>query len=81
MSETKQTEGMTTDAIDNARTGYQVAIDMWGEMGNEVWAKFNVMLVANSIVIAVVGVVLTSPRVSPTLTIFLPVVGIILCLL
>jgi hypothetical protein len=81
MSEAEQRERTPSDQTYNARIGYQVAIEMWAHSGEEVWARFNVMLVANSIIIAVVGVALTSQRALPALTVLLPVVGIILCLL
>lgn len=74
-------EGISSDQLENARAAYQVAIEMWGQLGQEVWAKYNVMLVANSIVIAVVGLAFTSTRPLPSLIAYLPIVGIILCLL
>jgi len=43
-------------ATENAKVGYQVAIELWIYEGELVWSKFNVMLVANSIVLALVVV-------------------------
>jgi len=70
-----------TDAIrtENARIGYQAAVDLWTYEGEQVWNRSNVMLVANSIVVAVIGLVITSQRPVPVLTVVLPITGLILC--
>ena len=44
------------NTLENARVGYTKAVDLWIYMGGEVWSRFNVMLVANSIVLAAVGI-------------------------
>ena len=64
---------------ENARVGYQAAVDLWTYEGEQSWARFNVMMVANSIVIAVIGVALTSQSPLPVLTVVLPIVGLVLC--
>ena len=65
--------------IENARVGYQVATNLWVYEGETLWSKFNAFLVANSIVLASIGL---SMAVSSRLAVFsigMPVVGIILC--
>jgi hypothetical protein len=68
--------------IENARVGYQAAINLWTYQGREIWARFNVMLVANSILIGVIGLDITNHP-TPTLSIFswiLSFFGIFICL-
>ena len=40
---------------EDLRLGYQSAIALWTYEGNLVWSKFNAMLVANSVVAAIIG--------------------------
>lgn len=64
---------------ENARVGYQVATNLMVYEGKTLWSKFNALLVANSIVLASIGLSMT---VSNRLEIFskgMPIVGIILC--
>lgn len=49
-------------ALENIRIGYQVAVDLWGIDNQAHWARFSSMLVANSIIIGVIGLVLTSNK-------------------
>ena len=42
--------------LDNARVGYQVAVSLWIHEGELIWSKFNALLVANSIILAAIGV-------------------------
>lgn len=63
----------------NILTGYQAAINLWMYQGEQVWARFNIMLVANSIVVAAIALAITSQDPLPIFTEFLPIVGIILC--
>lgn len=64
---------------EDARTGYQAAVDLWTYEGEQNWARFNVMLVANSIIIAVLGLTLTSQERLASMSIVLSIVGLILC--
>jgi len=67
---------------DSPLVGYQAAIDLWIYMGNQGWDRFNVMLTANAIIIASIGIAMTSnQKLSPTFSIILSVAGFILCLL
>ncbi len=69
------------DAVrrENALIGYQMAISLWTYQGEGGWTTFNVMLVANSIVIAVIGFAITSERPLLVFTLVLPIVGLLLC--
>jgi len=64
---------------ENALAGYQVAIDLWMNQGNQGWARFSVMLVVNSIIIASIGLVGTSQRQQPLLLFLLPIAGLLIC--
>jgi len=45
---------------ENIRTEYQVAVNLWGNIVNSSWSRFNAMLVANSVIITAIGVLLTN---------------------
>jgi hypothetical protein len=62
---------------ENARVGYQSAIALWTYQGNLNWSRFNVMLTANSIILAVIGVAFTSQRSLPVFTLSLPLLGLV----
>src|SRR5262249_14888563 len=64
----------------DAQAGYQAAVALWVYEGNLVWAKFNALLVANSIVLAIYGLALGAAKVSRAFIICLPLAGIVLCL-
>jgi hypothetical protein len=66
--------------IEDARIGYQIAINLWSSEGEENWARFNVMLVANSVIIAVIGLTITNQPPIPSISIGMSVVGLILCI-
>ena len=80
MSESKPST-VDVDSIrrENALIGYQMAISLWTFQGEQSWARFNIMLVANSIVIAVIGLAFTSQRPVAVFTLLLPIVGLLLC--
>jgi hypothetical protein len=65
--------------IENARIGYQVAVGLWIYEGDENWARFNVMLVANSIILGVIGLVVTSAQPKLSISFLMSIVGLILC--
>jgi hypothetical protein len=79
MNQVQQPGGPPSGEKDDARVGYQVAVQMWAQTGQELWARFNIMLVANSIFMAVVGLNFTIQHPVPSLGVFLPVLGVILC--
>jgi hypothetical protein len=66
--------------IETAHVGYQVAVSLWSHAGNEVWTRFNMMLVANSIIIAVIGIALSAQRNLNLLTASMSATGIALCI-
>ena len=76
---------------ENARVGYQVAVELWKLEREQNFARFNVMLLANSIIVSVIALILTSQfsssvsRVAqifmPSLIVFLSVMGIVLCIM
>lgn len=79
MAEVQQPEEELTAAqLENARLGYQAAISMWSYYGEGLWAKYSAMLVANSIVLAAVGLVYASQDPLPVLAWALPIVGLLL---
>jgi hypothetical protein len=64
--------------LENARVGYQAALDHVAFYGEKIWAIFNAMIVANSIVVAGVVVILSQPTLK-ILKMLLPVIGLLLC--
>jgi hypothetical protein len=66
--------------IEDARIGYQIAVDLWTYEGEQNWARFNVMLVANSVIIAVIGLAVTNQEPLPSISFGMSVVGLILCI-
>lgn len=64
----------------NASIGYQMAISLWAYQGQQVGARFNIMLVANSIVIAAIALALTSRSSMSVFTKILPIAGVFLCI-
>ncbi|WP_435156064.1 RipA family octameric membrane protein [Amycolatopsis sacchari] len=72
--------GASTVNPTDAQVGYQAAVSLWASEGNMVWAKFNALLVANSIVLAIYGLALGSAKVSRAFIIGLPIAGIVLCM-
>jgi hypothetical protein len=64
---------------ENAQIGYQVATTLWAYGGQLVWSKFNAMLVANSIVLATIGLAISSQHALPIFTIVMPIAGLIFC--
>ena len=64
---------------ETALVGYQVAVDLWTNEGQQEWAMFNGMLVVNSILIAVIGLAITAQEPLPWLALLLSVLGLSLC--
>ncbi len=63
---------------ENIRAGYKATIDLWNTAGNQNWSRFNAMLVANTVVFAVIGQLMARTIVLPIPWV-LPIVGLILC--
>jgi hypothetical protein len=60
---------------------YQVAVQLWAHCGDEVWQRFNVMIVVNSLIISFIGFIISSANSLKYIMIFVSFVGIILCIL
>lgn len=65
--------------IETARIGYQTAVGLSTFYAQMVWAIFNAMVVANSIVVAGIVILATQPQVSRASVAFLGVAGLALC--
>jgi uncharacterized membrane protein YjgN (DUF898 family) len=70
-----------SDGLETVLVGYQMAISLWIHHSEQVWARFNIMFVGHSIVIAAIGLLTTSQTPSPLLATFLSVLGLFLCVL
>jgi len=80
MNEIQQpADDLGLDLEENARIGYQAAVDLWIAEGEQIWTRFNAMLVVNSIIVAVIGFVLAGQRMLPVITVGLPIAGLIVC--
>lgn len=60
--------------------GYENAINLWIYSGQEVWARFNIMLSANAIIIAALTLIISENNPKQLFQIVLAVMGIILCI-
>ena len=76
---TSADETFPVDA-ENARVGYQVAVDLASSNGETIWSMFNAMIVANSIVVAGITFVLTNQQPLLIFRVLLPIVGLVLCI-
>jgi len=73
---------LANDKIENAKFGYQMALQMVEILGEEIYSRFNAMLTANSIIIAAYVLIFSENNKMPDfLRIFLPIFGIILCVI
>jgi hypothetical protein len=50
-----QASGPSMDRAENARVGYQATVSVWIAQTQLIWSRFNVMIVANSIILSAVG--------------------------
>jgi len=73
-------EPLDAVAVENARVSYQVAVTLWTYQGSLNWNRFNVMLTANSIIVAGIGIILPNARSLPVFAVALPIMGLFLCL-
>ena len=67
--------------IENARVGYQVAIDLWLYEGQLQVQKFSALLLANSIILGAVALIKSSETPIFALSLGLPIAGLSLCVL
>jgi len=72
---------VASEEIENIRIGYKTAADLITTLGNQNWARFNSMLVANSLFFALLGQALVGHvLINWPLPLALPAVGLVLCL-
>ena len=67
------------DKDEKARVSYEVAVKMWQWEGDLIWSKSNAMLVANSVVLAIIGLAITNRL--RAIAIGLSFAGLLLCFL
>jgi hypothetical protein len=69
--------------VENARIGYDVAMATCQWEGELIWSKFNAMLVANSVVLAMLGLTITytGTRQLKLVTVVISIAGVVLSLL
>jgi hypothetical protein len=78
----KITESEEGQRRQKARIGYQTAIELVSLTSHEIYSRFNAMLTANSIIIAIIGWGIISGDNFPRfLIMFLPIMGMLLCIL
>jgi len=81
MTERKSsTVDIDTVRRENAQIGYQMAITLWIFQAEQGWARFNILLFVNSILLGVIGFIITGSN-SQALWLlpFLAIVGLSLC--
>lgn len=73
------TSSAPTEGLDkeNIRAGYKAALDLWVYSGSHAWARFNVMLVAQGIVISALAVAASSKD-PPRALLILPAIGLVM---
>jgi hypothetical protein len=71
------------DELINARLGYEKAVDMWLYEVQAIWSRFNIFLLANSIVLAIAIDLGESAEeasyVSSSLRFLVPLLGLVMC--
>jgi hypothetical protein len=73
-------KGVDPVVLENARVGYEVAVQLWTYQGSLIWNRFNIMLTANSVIVSVIGVLLSSESRLTGFAVLLPIVGLVMCL-
>ncbi len=68
------------DTLEEIKVGYQKAIDLWTYEGQLIWARFNAMLVANTIIVTILGFFANKKTTPHSITIVLSTSGVLLCL-
>jgi hypothetical protein len=66
---------------EHAAAAYGAAINLWTYEGQLIWARYNAMLVANSVVLAAIGLTVGDDDASLALGAGLPIAGMVLCVL
>jgi hypothetical protein len=73
--------GRANVANANVVAAYEAAISLWTYEGQMIWARYNAMLIANSVVLAAIGLTAGNQDTALVFRAGLPVAGILLCLL
>lgn len=71
------------DVKEDARVGYRAALDLLNAGASQTWMRFNAMLVANSIIVAILGQLLKENDIIPLpyyALLLLPGAGLVLCI-
>ena len=76
----EDTKGVDPVVLETARVGYEVAVNLWTYQGSLIWNRFNIMLTANSVIVSVIGLLLSSDADLTVFAVLLPIVGLLLCL-
>jgi hypothetical protein len=76
----EDTKNVDPVVLETARVGYEVAVNLWTYQGSLIWNRFNIMLTANSVIISVIGILLSSDADLTVFAVLLPIVGLVLCL-
>jgi len=73
--------GPSEDRLENARVGYRAALDIWQAQTRLTSSRFNVMIVANSIILGAISLTIRGSRLMPAFfTRGLSLVGIVVSL-
>jgi amino acid permease len=75
----EDTKDVDSVVLENARVGYEVAVNLWTYQGSLIWNRFNIMLTANSVIVSVIGLLLSSESNLTIFAVLLPSVGLVLC--
>ena len=81
----ERSETVRRERMENARVGYQVAANLTASEVQMIWARYNAMLLANSIVLAVIAQFLIAAIKESSIALviipsFMSLVGIVLCI-
>jgi len=82
MTEDKSSVDIEAARRERALLGYEMAITLWIFQAEQGWARFNIMLFVNSIILGVIGLIITGSN-SQALWLlpFLAIVGLFLCVI
>jgi hypothetical protein len=74
--------GVSVDRLENARVGYQAALSIWVARTRMIWSRFNMMTVANSIILGAISLTIGSNHpLSTFFTRALCLVGLVVSLM
>jgi hypothetical protein len=82
MSENRTSTDIEAATREKALLGYEMAINLWIFQAEQGWARFNIMLFVNSIILGIIGLFITdsNPK-SLWLLPLLAIVGLLLCVI